>query len=130
MSRYDHATVIFLTRHGLQKVRALVPRTREDRASGLKSVRFLPPDSGMLFEFDVAQQPVLTMQGVSIPLDMVFIGPLGVMGSMSVRDIRHASPGEPQIFGPRGTRYVLELPAGYVRQQGVVPSQLVRVKLR
>lgn len=49
-------------------------KTEEDRQNGLRGVTNLPEDEGMLFYMpDELPQQVFTMQGMEIPLDIIFI---------------------------------------------------------
>lgn len=119
---YGRADVLFCNRNGEpERVHALVPHELEERLRGLRGVRFLPAGSGMLFEFDGESRPFMTMEGVRLPLDILFIGT-----DERVLRIVHAVPGQAQISGPVTTRYVLELPYGYSRGR-IRQGQLVRV---
>lgn len=121
---FGHATVRFMSPVGPVLVQALVPKTFDERYQGLRGVRFLPADSGMLFGFDAQQSPVLTMQGVLLPLDMIFIR------DQYVLSIIHAVPGTPRVVGPRGSQFVLEVGGGFARRHAMAPGQPVRVSLR
>lgn len=121
---YGHADVGLITPHGRVVVHALIPRTPADRVKGLRAVRFLPWGSGMLFAFRPWQQPVLTMTGVTIPLDMLFFDAHRVLG------IYAAAPGQPRIVGPQGTHWVLETPGGFADAERVAIGQPIQVALR
>lgn len=120
---YGRATVLLSLPTGTEQVRVLVARTPAEHMQGLKGVLFLPSDSGMLFEFEISSRvgPHMTMAGVSVPLDMVFVD-----RRERVLQVLAAVPGQSVVVGPVGTRYVVELAAG--RAQGLRPGSMVRVR--
>ena len=63
-----------ITAAGRQVFLVEVMRTDADRAQGLMFRRFLPPDRGMLFDFEAEQPVMMWMKNTILPLDMVFIG--------------------------------------------------------
>ena len=46
--------------------------TEEEKKKGLKGVKNLPEDEGMLFYFDPPRDVAMWMKGVDIPLDIIF----------------------------------------------------------
>ena len=66
----------------------------EQLSNGLKGVKELPDDEGMLFYMpDELSQQVFTMEGMEIPLDIIFINQ-----DQEVIDVRdNCQPGEKQI---------------------------------
>ena len=62
-----------LTGAGSQVFSVEVMRTDADRAKGLMFRRFMPPDRGMLFDFQHEEPVMMWMRNTIIPLDMVFI---------------------------------------------------------
>lgn len=120
--KYDHATMSFLTPRGVQRIRLLVPKTVEDRITGLKGVMFLPSNSGMLFDFRGDRAPCLTMKDVRFPLDMLFIDQAG-----RILSIVRAHPDQEHVIGPLGTRFVVEINGGSAAQHGLRTGQTVRI---
>ena len=62
-----------LTAAGPQTFAVEVMRSDAERAKGLMFRRFLPPDRGMLFDFQADQPVMMWMRNTIIPLDMLFI---------------------------------------------------------
>ena len=98
-------------------------RTDADRAQGLMFRRFLPPDRGMLFDFEAEQPVMMWMKNTILPLDMVFIGADGRIVNiaestepMSERTI----PSEGPVIA------VLELNAGAAARAGLKTGDAVR----
>ncbi len=94
----------------------------EERARGLMFRKELPPDSGMLFDFEYDQDVSFWMQNTYIPLDMIFIRGDG-------RILRIAENTEPLStrMVPSGgpVRAVLEVNGGTARKLGIAPGDKV-----
>lgn len=118
---YGRCTVIFSGECGIVDVRALVPQDRDTRVQGLRGCRFLPKGSGMLFSFGMTQPVALTMVGMSISLDIIFIE------GDRVTKIVHAHPGQERVEGPRRARFALEVPEGWAREFEVTVGTHVRI---
>lgn len=56
-----------------QTIYLSVARTEQQLSDGLMFVRELPPDRGMVFQFDPAQPVGFWMKNTLIPLDMIFV---------------------------------------------------------
>lgn len=123
-TEYGRAVVTLLDEEGQgHVVRALVPLTRRVREAGLKGVPWIPSGSGMLFRFGVLAPVRMTMDGVHIPLDMVFMN-----GAGYVLQVYSAIPGEDVIEAPRRTRWVLELPAGWLQRHRIDMCRKARIQ--
>jgi uncharacterized membrane protein (UPF0127 family) len=70
--------------------------TPEERAQGLMHRESLPQGAGMLFIYDAPQRVSFWMRNTLIPLDMIFIGPDGVV--RRVHD--NAQPGDADLGRP------------------------------
>lgn len=104
-------------------VRVEVADDEAERRQGLMYRKQLDPDAGMLFLFEGPQHLTFWMHNTYVPLDMIFIEPslriLGVVENAepltdSTRDV------------PGMSQYVLEVNAGFSRQNGLTPGTLVR----
>lgn len=95
-------------------VRLAVSKEELDR--GLKHVRHLPPDDGMLFIFDEDQDHTFWTKDTSLALDLIFIDlRMEVVGV--VRNVRPMS--ETTRSCGRLSRYVLEVNAGWADAHGI-----------
>lgn len=86
------------------------------RGQGLMFVRQMDRDKGMLFLWDTPRRAQFWMRNTYIPLDMLFVGPDGV-----VRHVHHeAVPlDETVIDGGEGVLAVLEINGGLARKFGM-----------
>lgn len=106
-------------------VRADVAATEGRRERGLKYVRHLAADRGMLFVFDPPETGVsFWMKDVRIPLDMIFCDADGRIVHL-VRDARPGDPGHHQYDGT--VRFVLEVNAGFINHRNVKTGDRVIV---
>jgi len=113
------ATTVSFTSRGLARagawVHAQIAADEPARIRGLRGRKALGPNDGMLFTLANAAPPVMTMLGMSIPIDIFFID-----DAMTVRDIAEAQPGQAQVLGPARTFLVLETQAGFARRHGIL----------
>lgn len=88
----------------------------------------LDNDKGMLFIFPSEASPSFWMQGMLIPLDIVWIdGRLNVVG-VAPNVPPHSGSGSPATYHPpQPVLYVLEVSAGVADQLGIVPGSLVEL---
>lgn len=88
-----------------QKYKVLIAESQEDKANGLKGVKKLPENKGMLFVWDKPQKVSMTMQDTIIPLDQIFIDEDG-----EVLKIVHRIDTEQDLLEScDNTKWVLEL---------------------
>ena len=100
-----------------------VMRTDAEREHGLMDRRYLPPDRGMLFQFDREQNILMWMKNTYMPLDMIFISPKGEV----VHIHANAEPLSEDIISSDGPALgVLEVNAGYAGKIGLKEGDLVR----
>jgi uncharacterized membrane protein (UPF0127 family) len=96
--------------------------TGEQRMVGLMDRKELPPDRGMLFDFDGEQMVSMWMRNTYISLDMMFIASDG-------RIVRIAERTEPlserTISSGVPVRAVLEVIGGTAQRLGIAPGDRV-----
>ena len=99
-----------------------VAATAEQRMRGLMDRSYIPPRSGMWFDFEVNSNVAMWMKGTSISLDMLFIDETGAIVFMQKAT-------EPQslerIEAPTPVRYVLELNTGEVEAYAITVGDRV-----
>ena len=106
-------------------IKVMVADTPELRAKGLSGREGLARDEGMLFIFDSDGKYQFWMKDMRFNVDILWISDKG-----EVVDIKeNASPSiYPAVFAPNSpARYVLELPAGFVRENLVTVGDIVRL---
>ena len=97
--------------------------TPETRARGLMHRESLPRSAGMLFIFDRPDRAVFWMENTLIPLDMLFIGPAGI--------VQHLHPqarplDRTPIDGGEDVLMVLEINGGLSDRLGITPGSEIR----
>jgi uncharacterized membrane protein (UPF0127 family) len=116
-------TLQIVTANGTHDFHVEIARDEESRARGLMNRRFLPPDGGMLFEFDREAPVAFWMKNTYIPLDMIFISPKGVVTKVVV----NAEPlSERAIPSSAPCIAVLELNGGAAAAIGLRVGDAVR----
>jgi uncharacterized membrane protein (UPF0127 family) len=105
------------------RVRVELARSEPERQRGLMYRDALDSGRGMLFLFDRPDRLKFWMKNTRIPLDMIFI-------DEHRRIVYVEENAEPLTLRPRGpdvdTLYVLEVPGGWTRANGVGPGFEVR----
>ena len=108
-----------------QELRVSVVSTPETRAKGLGGRTGLASDEGMLFAFDTDAKYRFWMKDMLFPIDILWLS-----GTGEVVDMRkNVSPATyPEVFTPNSpARYVLELPAWFVRDNNVAIGDIVKL---
>lgn len=107
-----------------------VARTEAEKILGLSGRDGLMPGGGMLFVFETPSRPLIWMQGMRFPLDILWIRDGRVVDL--VKEAKPPAPGEPpEVFAPpEDVQYVLEVPAGFVDRYGIVLDDPVQINLR
>jgi uncharacterized protein len=104
-----------VTASGRHAFQVEVMRTPDQRAKGLMFRNYMPPDRGMLFDFERIEPVAMWMQNTYIPLDMLFIRNDGTIARIATgtepMSTRTIPSGEP-VLG------VLELNAGAAEKIG------------
>lgn len=108
---------------GVHRVDVEVAATPEARTRGLMWRQELPAGQGMLFIFPEDEVQSFWMRNTLIPLDMLFIDStgklVGIIENARPRTLTSRSVGLPG-------RYVLEVPGGWSRAQGISRGGTVR----
>lgn len=96
-------------------------------AQGLSGRTELAKDHGMLFDFRAAPQEAgVTMKGVTLPLDVVFLEPDGKVSAT----VEAAKPGSWRKITPGfPVAFAVEIPAGQVKELGIKAGDKVQHKL-
>ncbi len=110
------------TSSGRHQFQVEVMRTPDERAKGLMFRRYMPPDRGMLFDFERTEPVSMWMQNTFISLDMVFIRADGTVARIAEQteplSTRTIPSGEPVLS-------VLEINAGVAAKIGLKPGDKV-----
>lgn len=95
-----------------------------ERSRGLMFRDHLPAGQGMLFVYPAPQSVAFWMKNTLIPLDMVFLGPDGVVGHVH----ENAVPGDETPIPGGGTNVlaVLEIRGGLAGAIGIAPGDQMR----
>ena len=94
-----------------------------ERSQGLMNVPSMPASRGMLFLYEAPQRATFWMKNTLIPLDMIFLGPDGVVRTVH----ENAIPlDETTIDGGPGVIAVLEINGGLAGQIGIAPGAELR----
>lgn len=102
-----------------------VAKTTVARERGLGGRTSLAQDAGMLFVFQSPGRYGFWMKDTLIPLDMLWIDDAGVIVDLA-QNVQPES--YPTVYTPKSpARYVLEINAGFIRQNGVAIGQTVRL---
>lgn len=100
--------------------------TPELQAQGLSGRESLPPGSGMLFVFAQEDRWGFWMKDMLFAIDIVWINARGEVVHM----LEHVQPASyPEIFEPPAPAlFVLEVPAGFAAEHGIVLGSKIMVQ--
>ena len=116
-------TLQIVTASGKHDFHVEIARDDASRAQGLMNRRFMPPDRGMLFEFEREEPVSFWMKNTYIPLDMIFISRAGVVTNI----VEKAEPlSERAIPSGAPCLAVLELNGGVAASIGLKVGDTVR----
>ena len=108
---------------GLAHFTVDVADTNAERAQGLMFVEEMPTLKGMLFVYDAPQRATFWMRNTLIPLDMIFVGPDGVIKTIH----ENAVPlDETTIDGGDGVQAVLEINGGLAARLGISAGDVLQ----
>ena len=98
-------------------------RTEPARERGLMFRRFLAPDRGMLFDFEIERPVMMWMKNTYLPLDMVFLDRSGRVVGLAENTV----PQSEKIIPSGAPAYgVLELNAGTAARIGLKIGDFAR----
>jgi uncharacterized membrane protein (UPF0127 family) len=97
---------------GQTRINVELAVTGQDHYAGLSGRESLPDDSGMLFVFDPADNPVFVMRSMNFPLDIIWISDNKVIKIDEFLKPEGATP-EEHYLAPGPIDYVLEVNAGF-----------------
>lgn len=105
---------------------AEIAKTDAEKAKGLSGRESLPENSGMWFVFDRPVQERFWMQGMEIPLDMIFVDE----NMKVVHVMENAVPGSTELISsPTSFMYVLELGTGAAAKNSIKAGDLVEKRV-
>lgn len=102
---------------GTARFRVTVADTPISRAQGLMHVEEMPRLTGMLFVYERPQAVSFWMENTLIPLDMIFVGPEGIVRNVHENAIPLDRTGIPG--GSDDIQYVLEINGGVSADFGI-----------
>lgn len=106
-----------------------VARTPEEQAQGLMFRSQLPPDRGMLFDFDSPRVARFWMKNTLIPLDMIFLRQGEIKAVLPQIPPCRLDPCP--VYGPWDeVDQVLELGAGEAARLGLEPGARLQIRSR
>lgn len=107
-------------------IRVEVAHTQQKREQGLSGRPSLAQGRGMLFVFDRQDAWGIWMKGMQFPLDIIWTNATGTIITIA----HNVSPDTyPTIFYPAQATalYVLEVPAGFAKKQGIVEGTKIQL---
>jgi hypothetical protein len=100
---------------GIHNITAELAVSPDERATGLMFRQSMPPNQGMLFVFEQAEQQCFWMKNTLIPLDVAFVADDG-----TVINIEHMKPQTlDNHCSAKPVRMVLEMNDGWFARKGV-----------
>ncbi|HET6378141.1 MAG TPA: DUF192 domain-containing protein [Methylocella sp.] len=112
-----------ITSSGTHEFLVEVMRNERQRERGLMFRRFLPPERGMLFDFEAERPVTMWMKNTYLPLDMIFISRSGLV----TRIAENTEPLSEKIISSGSPVYaVLEVNAGTAARIGLKTGNRVR----
>jgi uncharacterized membrane protein (UPF0127 family) len=104
-----------------------VANTPESREYGLMFRTSLAPHHGMIFVFSFDSRQGFWMKNTLIPLDMVFVRANGTIDSIA-DNVPASKIGDENVAQREGEgKYVIELPAGEARRDGLRPGLRIAI---
>ncbi|MEW5855576.1 MAG: DUF192 domain-containing protein [Myxococcota bacterium] len=120
---YRWAKIFVQSPRGEIALKVEIAEDNTQRSHGLMFKERLPDGEGMLFVFPETSEHFFWMKNTPLPLDMIFLGEdrkvVGVYENATPLSTARMGVGKP-------SRYVLEVPAGWARANGVGPGTQVR----
>lgn len=123
------ALPVVVVRAPAANLRLEVAVTPDQQERGLMFRTSLAPHTGMLFVFDRDEQVAFWMKNTLVALDMVFVGADGTVRTVYA-NVQPAPPSMPDDAIPREpgvAKYVIELPAGEARPDGITAGVKLKI---
>jgi len=119
-NRTHEPVVVIQTKDQKIRIGIEIAKTLEEKMKGLMGREQLKEGNGMLFTYDEPLKPSFWMKNTLIPLDMIFIDTQGVIQfiAQNVQPCKDQNPC-PTTTPPVFVQYVLEVPGGYTKKQGI-----------
>jgi len=127
-SEYGKGTVVI----GENRFRVDIADDPLKRARGLSGRDALSPDEGMLFTFNSSMTRIFWMQGMQIPIDILWIDGRQVVG---IEERVLPEPGVSsarlkRYHSPAPVQYVLEIAAGRAYELGIKAGDEVDIRFK
>ena len=113
---------------GEKELQVEVAQTREQRIQGLSGRAALPEGKGMLFIFEEEGEQAIWMKDMHFPIDIVWINKKGTV--VHIADTVTPETYPATFTSPTPAKYVLEVPAGYARENILLGDSITMTELR
>jgi len=130
VNRKDDATIVVTFPSGRQ-IETEVADTPERQLFGLAFREDLPPDSGMLYIFETSDLHRVGTKGYKVPVDLIWADESRHVVHV-VEDARPCAQDPCPLYGPppESARYVLQAPAGLIREEKVAAGVELKFALK
>lgn len=114
---------------GRVRVRVEVAVTAEETVRGLSGRAGLPPGTGMLFAYPTPERRSMWMREMRFPLDFLWIRGGRIVDLFE--EVPPPAPGQTPrtVASPEPAQYILEVPAGFIRNHRLRRGDAVEVLL-
>lgn len=114
-----------------QKFNVEIAQTAPERETGLMNRKSLDLNAGMFFIFSKSDIQNFWMKNTLIPLDIIWLAPSEVEGTLKIVDIQTLQPATknniPQYTPKVKASYVLEINAGLSNQYGFKIGDVIKI---
>jgi uncharacterized membrane protein (UPF0127 family) len=122
LAQFPTATLAIVTASGSHQFTVELATTPAQMSQGLMFRQSLPPDAGMLFDYQTPSMASMWMKNTLIPLDMLFVDAGGHVVNIHER----AVPGSLEALAAAApVRAVIELNGGTAARLGIRPGDRV-----
>ncbi|MBI2415723.1 MAG: DUF192 domain-containing protein [Candidatus Kerfeldbacteria bacterium] len=115
------------------QVTVTIADTATERSQGLAGTRQLAQDHGLLFVFPSKASHAFWMKGVSYPIDIIWLDDSTIVDvTAQVQPELAATPetAYQQYLPNQPVNQVLEVPAGFITEQGIMVGQQITIRTR
>lgn len=120
---WETSSLVVETASGAYRFDVEIADDAAERERGLMYRTEMAADAGMLFLYDAVVPLVMWMENTVLPLDIVFIGPDGVVVSVAEGAVPYSRDFIRSVVPAKA---VLEVNAGVAVRLGIAPGSLVR----